>query len=58
MTQNARNVSSLIIGPITVNLNPKTSIFNIQVEAIIEDDSTVETRWRYFLRYMQGQLNR
>jgi len=31
--------------------------FGPEVEAILEDDSSVETRWRYFLRYMQGQLN-
>ena len=27
------------------------------MEAIIEDDSEVDTRWRYYLRYMQGCLN-
>ncbi|XP_023337320.1 uncharacterized protein LOC111708242 isoform X2 [Eurytemora carolleeae] len=32
--------------------------FGPEVEAIIEDDSNLETRWRYLLRYMQGQLNR
>lgn len=28
-----------------------------EVEAIIEDDSSLDTRWRYFLRYLQGSLN-
>ena len=27
------------------------------MEAIIEDDSDLETRWRYYLRYLQGCLN-
>lgn len=31
--------------------------FGPEVEAIIEDDSSLETRWRYFLRYLQGRLN-
>lgn len=31
--------------------------FGPELEAIIEDDSSIETRWRYFLRYFQGKLN-
>ena len=31
--------------------------FGPEMEAIIEDDSEVDTRWRYYLRYMQGCLN-
>ena len=27
--------------------------FGPEVEAIIEDDSSLDTRWRYFLRYLQ-----
>lgn len=32
--------------------------FGPEIQAILEDDSSVETRWRYILRYMQGRLNR
>jgi len=31
--------------------------FGPEMEAIIEDDSDVDTRWRYYLRYLQGCLN-
>lgn len=31
--------------------------FGPELAAIIEDDSDVSTRWRYFLRYMQGKVN-
>jgi len=31
--------------------------FGPEMEAIIEDDSDNETRWRYYLRYLQGCLN-
>lgn len=31
--------------------------FGPEIAAIIEDDSDVETRWRYFLRYFQGKVN-
>jgi len=31
--------------------------FGPEVAAIIEDDSPVATRWRYFLRYFQGRVN-
>ena len=27
--------------------------FGPEMEAIIEDDSDVDTRWRYYLRYLQ-----
>ena len=31
--------------------------FGPELAAIIEDDSDISTRWRYFLRYMQGKVN-
>jgi len=31
--------------------------FGPELEAILEDDSSLETRWRYLLRYFQGRLN-
>jgi hypothetical protein len=31
--------------------------FGPELSAIIEDDSPVDTRWRYFLRYFQGKVN-
>eukprot|EP00095_Tigriopus_kingsejongensis_P004248 maker-scaffold711_size108467-snap-gene-0.30 protein:Tk04248 transcript:maker-scaffold711_size108467-snap-gene-0.30-mRNA-1 annotation:"malonyl -acyl carrier protein transacylase" len=31
--------------------------FGPEIAAIIEDDSDVPTRWRYFLRYFQGKVN-
>ena len=31
--------------------------FGPEIAAILEDDSSVETRWRYFLRYFQGKVN-
>ena len=31
--------------------------FGPELQAIIEDDSPVSTRWRYFLRYFQGKVN-
>ncbi len=31
--------------------------FGPELAAIIEDDSPVDTRWRYFLRYFQGKVN-
>ena len=31
--------------------------FGPELAAITEDDSDVSTRWRYFLRYMQGKVN-
>jgi len=43
---------------ITINELEKAILnFGPEVEAIIEDDSSLETRWRYFLRYLQGRLN-
>ena len=43
---------------ITINELEKANLnFGPEVEAIIEDDSSLETRWRYFLRYLQGRLN-
>ena len=32
----------------------KSLSFGPEMEAIIEDDSEVDTRWRYYLRYMQA----
>ena len=31
--------------------------FGPEMEAIIEDDSDVDTRWRYYLRYLQVRKN-
>jgi len=43
---------------ITMQEMEKASLkFGPEVEAILEDDSSQETRWRYLLRYLQGRLN-
>lgn len=43
---------------ITMQDMEKASLkFGPEVDAILEDDSSLETRWRYLLRYLQGRLN-
>ena len=46
-----------IITQSTFEKASKGLAFGPEMEAIIEDDSDLETRWRYYLRYLQGCLN-
>lgn len=43
---------------VTVDLLDQANLaFGPEVEAILEDDASRETRWRNLLRYLQGRLN-